>query len=278
MLAVVREGNPLDPETEGFGEEPPLARRVDGDAIDRGPHLARRQGLGTGLGTGMRELVDAHLDIARDAERDGERGVDPRSLRRGGTITEEDRRVILHDDPVVTADASRECEGAPHADQIQVVVRRRGSGREHLHVVALRAEAFHLLDGVLVDPDRLRAFVSPARAEARFRQGVPYYEAFEYLNSRVEVKKVFVCQPFTPVYYLQKPYTVALGRFGVQPHPDIRSVADAVGEVRSLGVTHVLDVNYFDAGFAWPGTGAGRLLYEGKNVRIYDCEDADVRQ
>ncbi len=126
--------------------------------------------------------------------------------------------------------------------------------------------------------DRLHSVLSPACSEARYREGVPYHDAFEYLNSRADVKKVFVCQPFTPVYYLQKPYTVALGRFGVQPHPGIRSVADAIGGVRSLGVTHVIDVNYFDTGFAWPDTGAGRLLHEAKNVRIYACEDAGGRQ
>ncbi len=123
--------------------------------------------------------------------------------------------------------------------------------------------------------DRLRAVFSPARAEARYRAGVPHFEAFEYLNSRAGVKKVFVCHPYAPVYYLRMPYTVAIGRFGEQPHPGIGSVADAVGAIRDLGFTHVLDVNYYDSGFAWPTTGAGRLVYEEKNVRIYSCEDAD---
>ena len=125
--------------------------------------------------------------------------------------------------------------------------------------------------------DRLRAAFSPTRAELRYREGVPYREAFEYLNSRVEVRKVFVCQPFTPVFYLNKPYTVARGRFGEQPHPDIRSVADAVGAVRELGITHVLDVNYYEAGFTWPATGMGRLVFEGTSVRIFECESATGR-
>ena len=123
--------------------------------------------------------------------------------------------------------------------------------------------------------DRLHAVFSPACAEARFREGVPHREAFEYLNSRSEVKKVFVCHPYTTVYYLRKPYTVAIGRLGEQPHADIRSVADAIGAIRDLGVTHVIDLNFFDSGFAWPGTGAGRLVHEEKDVRIYSCEDGN---
>ena len=91
------------------------------------------------------------------------------------------------------------------------------------------------------------------------------------------MKKVFVCHPYAPVYYLRMPYTVALGRFGEQPHPHIRSVADAIGAVRELGITHVLDVNYFDSGFAWPEAGHGRLEFEGKNVRVYSIEDASVQ-
>ena len=134
--------------------------------------------------------------------------------------------------------------------------------------ISLAIGGFH---AVTNRADRLRAAFSPARAELRFREGVPYREAFEYLNARVDVRKVFVCEPFTPVFYLQKPYTVARGRFGEQPRPEIHSVKDAIGAVRYLGITHVLDVNYYDAGFTWPTTGAGRLVYEGVNVRIFEC-------
>jgi hypothetical protein len=122
--------------------------------------------------------------------------------------------------------------------------------------------------------DRLRAVFSPAHAEVRFREGVPYRDAFEYLNSRADVKKVLIWNPFTPAYYLRKDYTVARGRFGELPHPGISSVADAVGAIRELGVTHVFDINFYDTGFAWPATGAGRLVHEEKNVRIYAYDDA----
>ena len=121
---------------------------------------------------------------------------------------------------------------------------------------------------------RLRAVFSPAYAEVRYREGVPYYEAFDYLNSHPEVKKVFVCQPYTPVYYLRMPYTVAFGRFREQPHPHIRTVADAVSAFHTLGCTHIMDINYYNTGFAWPETGAGRLVFEGKDVRVYSYEDA----
>ena len=120
---------------------------------------------------------------------------------------------------------------------------------------------------------RLRAVFSPSVAEMRYREGMPYFGAFEYLNSREEVKKVFVCHPYAPVYYLRMPYTVALGRFGEQPHPHIRSVADATGSIREFSITHVLDVNYFGSGFAWPEAGPGRLVFEGKNVRVYSIEE-----
>lgn len=121
---------------------------------------------------------------------------------------------------------------------------------------------------------RIRAAFSPKYAEQRYRDGVPYREAFEYLNTNADVKKTFVCHPYTPVYYLEKPYTVAFGRFREQPHPGIKTVADAVPAIQDLGVTHVLDVNYFDSGFSWPATGAGRLVYEGQNVRVYSCIEA----
>ena len=120
---------------------------------------------------------------------------------------------------------------------------------------------------------RLRAVFSPAYAETRYREGIPYREAIEYLNSRPEVKKVLVCHPYAPVYYLGMPYTVALGRFGAQPHPDIRSLSEAAAKIRELGVTHVLDVSYFQSGFAWPSTAPGHLVFEGKDMRVYSCAD-----
>ena len=122
---------------------------------------------------------------------------------------------------------------------------------------------------------RLHSVFSPSAAEARYREGVPYFGAFAYLNARDEVKKVFVCHPYAPVYYLRMPYTLARGRFGEQPRARIRSVADAVGAVPELGITHVLDVNYYDSGFAWPEAEHGRLVFEGKNVRVYSIESAD---
>ena len=121
--------------------------------------------------------------------------------------------------------------------------------------------------------DRLRAVFSPAYAGFRYREGVPYRDAFAYLNANAEVKKVFVCQPYTPMYYLQKPYTVAFGRFREQPHANIHTVTDAVHAIHDLRATHVLDVNYYHTGFAWPTAGAGRLVYEEENVRIYLCEE-----
>lgn len=124
---------------------------------------------------------------------------------------------------------------------------------------------------------RLLAVFSPTYAEARFREGVPHHDAFQYLNSRPEVKKVFFCHPYTTVYYLRKPYTVAIGRLGEQPHANIGSVTDAVGAVHDLGVTHVFDLNFYNSGFAWPSTGAGRLVYEEKDVRIYSCEGVNIR-
>lgn len=119
---------------------------------------------------------------------------------------------------------------------------------------------------------RLLAVFSPARAEVRIREGVPHYEAFAFLNSRPEVRKVFVCQPYTTVYFLKKPYTVAIGRLGEQPHASIGSVNDAVASVRELGVTHVFDLSFYNSGFQWPTSGAGRLVYEEKDVRIYACD------
>ena len=125
--------------------------------------------------------------------------------------------------------------------------------------------------------DRLRSVFSPTHAEARYRAGVPHFNAFEYLNSQTGVKKVFVCQPYTTVYYLRMPYTVAIGRLGEQAHPGIHSVAEAVGAVRDLGVTHVLDVSYYNSDFLWPREGAGKLIYEEKDVRIYSCADVDSK-
>ena len=68
---------------------------------------------------------------------------------------------------------------------------------------------------------------------------------------------------------------MAIGRVGEQPHAGVRSVADAVGAVRDLGVTHVFDLNFYSSGFAWPRTGADRLVYEEKDGRIdaYQAED-----
>ena len=45
----------------------------------------------------------------------------------------------------------------------------------------------------------------------------------------------------------------------------------------TLGCTHIMDINYYNTGFAWPETGAGRVVFEAKDVRVYSYEDAVAR-
>ena len=140
--------------------------------------------------------------------------------------------------------------------------------------LAAAALAISLLHGALITvqsrAERLLSVLSPSRASARWRANVPYREAFDFLNTRGEVEKVLVCNPGTPTYFLRKNYVMPRGRWGERSMAGVDSVAESVRILPGLGVSHVLDVNSFGGGFAWPESGAGKLVHASGNVRIYE--------
>ena len=121
--------------------------------------------------------------------------------------------------------------------------------------------------------DVLRALLSPTAAEARYRAGAPHVEAFAFLNGHPEVRKVFITNPYVPAYYLEKDYTVLFGRWGEIPHRGAELRADPPV---ALGCSHILDVDYYGAGFRLPEPGPGRLVYADKTARVYALPAAAI--
>jgi hypothetical protein len=116
----------------------------------------------------------------------------------------------------------------------------------------------------------LHRAVSPAFAETEREQKIPYLRSFEYLNAEPAVKRVLVLDRSVPTYYLEKDYLKPFGQWGEQVLPEAGDAGAVLREVRTLKVSHVLDVKSVAGDFQVPEGGADlELVFEAKNQRVY---------
>jgi hypothetical protein len=119
----------------------------------------------------------------------------------------------------------------------------------------------------------LHRAVSPSFAEAQREERIPYRMSFEYLNSQRAVRRVLVLDRSVPVYYLNKDYLKPFGQWGEQTLPGVRDAKQALGEINTLGISHVMDVRSSMSDFQVPEHMAGlKIVFQAENQRVYRVE------
>jgi len=116
----------------------------------------------------------------------------------------------------------------------------------------------------------VHAVFSPAFAQARRASEMPYLESFQYLNHTREVRKILILDRSVPSFYCEKDYLKPVGQWGERTLPGAPDPLEALRQARSLGVSHVLDVNSSVAPFqvteAQPGL---TLVLSSVDQRVY---------
>ena len=116
----------------------------------------------------------------------------------------------------------------------------------------------------------LRRVLSPSFAEKYHEESIPYLRSFEYLNSQPSVKLVLILDGKVPVYYLDKPYLKLFGQWGEQVLPEVQDAKQALHEVNTLNVSHIMDVRSSAGDFRVPLNMDGlRLVFQAENQRVY---------
>lgn len=148
------------------------------------------------------------------------------------------------------------------------------SGRRLERVAACLLVGVSLLYGLFMivkpEADSIHAVFSAEYAAKRRAQLVPYVESFDYLNQNPSVKKVLILDRSVPPFYLDKNYVKPVGQWGELTVEGVKSPQDALAAMRSLSVTHMLDVNSSVAPFQVQESAAGlQLVFEAENQRVY---------
>ena len=152
VLAVLDEVDPRPRHPEGVDQLVALGLVVDLDAVER----LQQEAGGTARHVGG--LAPALVDLVQH-QRGGRTGPQGRAEREeahqphleGGRLGEEHVGVEVDDEAVEAPGEPRQAAHAARVVQVEVVVRGRRPGREHLDVVALAAQRPHLLHGVGAD-------------------------------------------------------------------------------------------------------------------------------
>lgn len=85
--------------------------------------------------------------------------------------------------------------------------------------------------------------LSTAREAARQHNGVPYLNAFAFLNGLPDPCRVLILSPTVPPFYLRKDYLKIRGGYGEQPVQGVGDATTALSKLNALQITHVLDVS-----------------------------------
>jgi hypothetical protein len=110
--------------------------------------------------------------------------------------------------------------------------------------------------------------------EARRRKAeVPFIESIIYLNEEPGVTKTLVLDPFSPAYFLGKPYLKPIGRWGEQTLPEAADRQRLPQTLEGLRVSHILDVRRASVPFVLPDNPPGlTLVLEQENQRVYTVD------
>jgi hypothetical protein len=116
----------------------------------------------------------------------------------------------------------------------------------------------------------VRSVISPAYAETVRSKNIPYFGSFQYLNTSSEVKRVLILDRSVPPFYCDKDYIMPVGQWGEQTLPEEPTPAQALKQVGTLNVSHVLDVRSEVAPFQVVGQHTTlTLVFEAENQRVY---------
>jgi hypothetical protein len=118
--------------------------------------------------------------------------------------------------------------------------------------------------------DPVHAVFSPSYAREFREQTVPFWQSFDYLNHNPKVEKVLILDPSVPPYYSDKNYVKPFGMWGERSVPGVKTAADILPKLKSLGITDILDVRSTIQGFQVPaGTAGLTLVFELPDQRVY---------
>ena len=109
------------------------------------------------------------------------------------------------------------------------------------------------------------------RDQARWRENVPYADAFAYLNGVPPPCRVLILGPSPPPYFLHRDYLKLVGLYGEQPIAEAHDLSTALAHLDQLAFTHVLDVTDGPDGFRVPPSVPAPLdlVFESANARVY---------
>ena len=131
---------------------------------------------------------------------------------------------------------------------------------------------------IMIVPTRapdVRATLSVSYEQWRKYRDIPFLESFNRLNQDPAVRRVLVLEPLVPTYYLEKDYLKPVGRFGEETLPQGTDLGAIFNNLCTLGITHILDVQYKGNGFRVPAQPSGLILVqEREDQRIYRVSPA----
>ncbi len=109
------------------------------------------------------------------------------------------------------------------------------------------------------------------RDEARWRERVPYADAFAYLNRMPAPCRVLILGPSPPPYFLHHDYVKLVGPYGERPVDGVHDLPAALAQLDQLAFTHVLDVTDGVEGFRVPAPAPPGLdlVFESTGARVY---------
>lgn len=117
----------------------------------------------------------------------------------------------------------------------------------------------------------MHAAVSQRYATMRHEETIPFVGGFNYLNCVPGVRSVLILDRSVPPYYLDVPYVKPFGQWGELTVPGALDPPQVLAQVRSLGVSHILDVHSTISNFLVPETLPGtKLVFAEPNARIYE--------
>lgn len=181
----------------------------------------------------------------------------------GWFITQQEARFAI---PVLTISAGLSAEGA-------VFLWRRQSRLTNVLVAAIVgvSVAYGFATNLKDREPRLRALMTLSSREDRRTSAIPYRDAFRWLNSAYGVKGVLLVDPLVPPYYLSIFYIKPIGPYGERAYPQLRVFENAIPELTTSGITHILDTSPDGRNFALDPAASRHLTlcYQGSRFRVF---------
>ncbi|MFI5058059.1 MAG: ArnT family glycosyltransferase [Candidatus Acidiferrales bacterium] len=150
-------------------------------------------------------------------------------------------------------------------------VQRASRYAQAISVLIVASSIFYGLFMIVSDRvEDLHAAVSRSFETTRRCREIPFIESFNYLNTEPFVSKVLILNPYVAAFYLDKPYVKPIGRWGEQSLPNVTHPSQALSQLHSLHISHVLDAPWVAGSFEVPENTQGlTLVFERRDQRIY---------